>query len=112
VSRSWSYDDSALNRHLASSLHRNSAARWIASLALAMTVLHSGTFRWSYGLRAQPNFLSAINLFLPVQPRRKKYSASLRHKSVAFATRLDPLRGVSRSSRSLGRRCGGRGWRA
>jgi hypothetical protein len=59
-----------------------------------MTVLvHSGTFRCSYVLRAQPNFLNAIKLFLPVQPLSQKYSAFFGRKSVACAMRLVPTEG-------------------
>jgi hypothetical protein len=70
-------------------LHGNSAAEWIASLAPAMTRLHLGTFRCSHHLRAQPNFLNAIKLFLPVQPLRQKYSAS-------HGTQISGLCGPSR----------------
>jgi hypothetical protein len=67
----------------------NSAAEWIASLALAMTRLQSGAFRCSHPLRAQPNFLNAIKLFLPVQPFRQKYSSS-------HCTQISGLCGPSR----------------
>ena len=63
----------------------------------------------SFGLRAQPNLLSAIKLMLSVQSHPKKYSR-FRHAQIsATNTASHPSRGALAIVTNVGMGCGGRG---
>src|ERR1700730_7675764 len=67
--------------------------------------------RWRCpGMTIEEKFSFGINLICPVQSHLQKYSAS-RLTQIKTITRAVPAhsRGVSRSSRTLGTGCGGRG---
>jgi hypothetical protein len=72
-----------------------------------------------FRLRAQPELLNEINRFARranqsfgcPAPLAKIFRLTRRANQFYNSRRPDPQRGVSRSSRTLGRGCGGRSWR-
>jgi hypothetical protein len=62
------------------------------------------------GMTPGENFSSEIKLFLPVQPFPEKFSGSRLTQIKSISRSVPPhMRGVSRSSRTLGAGCDGRG---
>jgi hypothetical protein len=82
--------------------HSNNCHRWLWVPAFAGTTsgvccasrfAKAGPFFLHERLRLKSNLLSRIKLFLPVQSRAKKYSASRLCKSAAFLPPSTPLQG-------------------